>query len=81
MNFTDYKQLVAGLTVGKKLPTATYLHTEALSTAPGSLQTMLETLRTRLGIGDDLLVVTTLVAGGERYESVQSQKLPANCSR
>ncbi len=57
MNFTDYKKLVADLTVGKKLPTAIYLHSEALHTIPGSLQTMLDTLKERLGIGDEFNII------------------------
>ena len=50
MNFTDYKKVVKELKVGKKLPSATYLHVEALTTAPKSLRAMLDTLKGKLQI-------------------------------
>lgn len=57
MNFTTYKQLVNGLKIGKKLPTATYLHTEALASIPSSLQTLLSSLRERVDIGDEFNII------------------------
>lgn len=57
MDFTDYKRIILQLKVGKKLPTATYLHVEALASAPGSLITMLDSLREKIGIGDEFNVI------------------------
>ena len=57
MDFPDYKKIIAQLKIGKKLPTATYLHVEALDSVPNSLVTLLDTLKGKLSIDDEYNVI------------------------
>lgn len=57
MDFPDYKKILSGLKVGKKLPSATYLHVEALHDIPQSLATLLETLKGKLNLGEEYNII------------------------
>lgn len=57
MNRSCFQKIVDDLPSGKKLPTATYFHWEALESFPESLRTLITGVENKVGLGNDFNVL------------------------